>query len=172
MLIRNRKTTDDHEIYTLVKKAFASVPQASGDEQNLVGRLRQSAGYVPELEFVAEQDGRIVGHIMLTKIRIGNAEQLILAPLAVAPDRQRTGIGGALIEKAHKTAQKSGYSLVILVGHPTYYPRFGYRPASIFGLTCAPEIPPECFMAFDLTGKGASFGTFVTFPSVFFEQET
>ena len=95
MLIRNRKTTDDHEIYTLVKEAFASMPQASGDEQNLVGRLRQSAGYVPELEFIAEQDGRIVGHIMLTKIRIGNAEQLILAPLAVAPDRQRTGIGGA-----------------------------------------------------------------------------
>lgn len=169
MIIRNRKTTDDHEIYMLVKEAFASMPQASGDEQNLVGRLRKSAGYVPELELVAEQDGRIVGHIMLTKLLIGDTEQLMLAPLAVAPDRQKTGIGGALIQKAHETARKSGYSLILLVGHPTYYPRFGYRPASEFGLTCAPEIPPECFMAVDLTGKGTNFDAFVAFPSVFFE---
>lgn len=92
MLIRNRKPTDDQRIYTLVKNAFAAMEQASGDEQNLVGRLRQSAGYVPELELIAEQDEIIVGHIMLTKIRIGNTEQLILAPLAVAPDRQGRGI--------------------------------------------------------------------------------
>ena len=169
MIIRNRKPTDDHEIYTLVKKAFASMPQASGDEQNLVGRLRKSLGYVPELELVAEQDGKIVGHIMLTTIRIGGTEQLILAPLAVAPDCQKRGIGGALIQKAHATARKSGYSLILLVGHPTYYPRFGYRPASEFGLTCASEIPPECFMAVDLTGKGTNFDAFVAFPSVFFE---
>lgn len=101
MLIRNRKPTDDQQIYTLVKNAFAAMEQASGDEQNLVGRLRQSAGYVPELELIAEQDEIIVGHIMLTKIRIGNTEQLILAPLAVAPrpsrarNRRRVDSGGA-----------------------------------------------------------------------------
>lgn len=106
---------------------------------------------------------------MLTKIRIGNSEQLILAPLAVAPDRQGRGIGGALIRAAHTAAEQAGYSLIVLVGHPTYYPRFGYRPASEFGLTCAPEIPPECFMALDLTGKGVKFDAFVAFPPVFFE---
>ena len=169
MLIRNRKPTDDQRIYTLVKNAFAAMEQASGDEQNLVGRLRQSAGYVPELELIAEQDEIIVGHIMLTKIRIGNTEQLILAPLAVAPDRQGRGIGGALIRAAHTAAEQAGYSLIVLVGHPTYYPRFGYRPASEFGLTCAPEIPPEYFMALDLTGKGVKFDAFVAFPPVFFE---
>lgn len=106
---------------------------------------------------------------MLTKIRIGNSEQLILAPLAVAPDRQGRGIGGALIRAAHTAAEQAGYLLIVLVGHPTYYPRFGYRPASEFGLTCAPEIPPECFMALDLTGKGVKFDAFVAFPPVFFE---
>lgn len=108
MLIRNRKPTDDQRIYTLVKNAFAAMEQASGDEQNLVGRLRQSAGYVPELELIAEQDEIIVGHIMLTKIRIGNTEQLILAPLAVAPDRQGRGIGGALILGGAHSRRTSG----------------------------------------------------------------
>ena len=74
----------------------------------------------------------------LVKNAFAAMEQLILAPLAVTPDRQGRGIGGALIRAAHTAAEQAGYSLIVLVGHPTYYPRFGYRPASEFGLTCAP----------------------------------
>ena len=168
MIIRTRQPADDAAIYTVVKDAFATMEHASGDEQNLVGRLRKSAGYLPELDLVAEQGGEIAGSLMLTKIQIGNAEELILAPLAVAPARQRRGIGGALILQAHQIAKNMGYGLIVLVGHPTYYPRFGYRPASDFGLTCASEIPAECFMAFDLTGKAGKTDAFVSFPPVFF----
>ena len=171
MIIRTRKQTDDNAIYDLVKDAFSTMEHASGDEQNLIGRLRKSAGYVPELELVAELDGQIAGHIMLTKIPIGDTEQLILAPLAVAPGKQKQGIGGALIKRAHETAQKAGYKLVLLVGHPAYYPRFGYRPAADFGLTCSPDIPPECFMAADLTGGCEKLDALVSFPSVFFETD-
>lgn len=171
MIIRTGKQTDDNAIYDLVKDAFSTMDHASGDEQNLVGRLRKSAGYVPELELVAELDGQIAGHVMLTEIPVKNTKQLILAPLAVAPDKQKQGIGGALIKRAHEIAKKAGYRLVLLVGHPAYYPRFSYRPASDFGLTCAPEIPPECFMAADLTGGCEKIDAFVSFPSVFFEAD-
>lgn len=84
---------------------------ASGDEQNLVGRLRKSAGYVPELELVAELDGQIAGHVMLTEIPVKNTKQLILAPLAVAPDKQKQGIGGALIKRAHEIAKRRAIGL-------------------------------------------------------------
>lgn len=170
MIIRQRTSADDAEIYDVVKRAFAGMEQASGDEQNLVGRLRKTGGYVPELELVAEDGGRIVGHVMLTTLEIAETPQLILAPLAVAPERQNRGIGGALIKAGHSAAKKAGFGFSVLVGHPAYYPKFGYRPAALFGLRCAMEIPPECFMVCDLQNSGARLDAELVFPPVFFEQ--
>lgn len=124
MIIRTGKQTDDNAIYDLVKDAFSTMDHASGDEQNLVGRLRKSAGYVPELELVAELDGQIAGHLMLTEIPVKNTKQLILAPLAVAPDKQKQGIGGALIKRAHEIAKKGGLSACAFGRPPGILPAF------------------------------------------------
>lgn len=101
------------------------------DEAGLVALLRQHAGYRPELALVAEQDGRIVGHAHFTLVMLrlldAAVPAVILAPLGVAPEHQGQGIGGALLEAGHAAARAHGAVLSALLGHASYYPRFGYR---------------------------------------------
>lgn len=170
-IIRARAPADDGAIYELVKQAFKSSPHASGDEQDLVVRLRKTSAYVPELSLVADADGEIIGHIMFTQIKIGDETQLILAPLAVLPARQKQGVGKALILRGHDIAKRAGYGFSVLVGHPSYYPKFGYRAASAFGLTCDRPVPPECFMACDLQKGGRMLNAQMSIPAVFFDKE-
>lgn len=170
-IIRARAPADDGAIYELVKQAFKSSPHASGDEQDLVVRLRKTSAYVPELSLVADADGEIIGHIMFTQIKIGDETQLILAPLAVLPARQKQGVGKALILRGHDIAKRAGYGFSVLVGHPSYYPKFGYRAASAFGLTCAQSVPSECFMACDLQKSGRMLNAQMSIPAVFFDKE-
>ena len=86
MMIRQEEKRDCHDIYAVVKAAFESADHSDGNEQDLVNALRQSGAYIPELSLVAEIDGRIAGHIMFTKVRIGESVQLALAPLSVLPE--------------------------------------------------------------------------------------
>ncbi len=76
--------------------------------------------------------------------------------LAVLPEYQRKGVGGRLIEAGHRAAQEIGFKSVLLVGHSTYYPRFGYQPAQRFGITTNLELPPDVFMACELVEGGFS----------------
>ena len=123
--------------------------------------------FIQELSLVAEQDGRIVGRILFTKLKVGQTTQLALAPLAVHPDFQRQGIGGALIEEGHRIAAQLGYDYSILLGHPTYYPRFGYQPASRFGIQSPFDVPDENYMAFDLSGRHPQMSGQVEYPPQF-----
>ena len=125
---------------------------SDGDEQNLVNRLRKSEAFVPALSLVAEVDDEIVGHIMFTKIRIGNSDTLVLglAPLSVLPKVQKNGIGGKLIEVGHQIAKDLGYVYSIVLGHADYYPRFGYKPASVYGINPPFPVADENFMAIKL----------------------
>ena len=109
----------------------------------------------------------IVGHILFTKLKVGQTTQLALAPLAVHPDFQRQGIGGALIEEGHRIAAQLGYDYSILLGHPTYYPRFGYQPASRFGIQSPFDVPDENYMAFDLSGRHPQMSGQVEYPPQF-----
>lgn len=158
VLIRQERKEDYDKIYELVRAAFACADHTNHDEQNLVVRLRSSAAFAPELSLVAETDGEIVGHILFTRaaIRQGTREHetLTLAPLAVAPDYQGKGIGGRLIEAGHRVARELGFKSALLVGHPAYYPRFGYRPAETFGIVTDLELPAAVFMACELTAGG------------------
>ena len=98
----------------------------------------QAAGRVL-LSLVAEEDGRIVGHLLFTEMSIETAEApfpaVCLGPLAVAPLYQRRGIGGRLVEEGLRQLRDAGHSAVFLLGHPSYYPRFGFRPAREFGVS-------------------------------------
>lgn len=154
MIIRQEKPQDILAVYDVVKAAFEHMAFASHDEQDLVNRLRKSAAFIPELSLVAEQDGRIVGHILFTKMKIGEHLSLALAPVAVLPEFHGQGIGSALILEGHRIARELGYRSVIVVGHAYYYPRFGYRWASLYGIKAPFEVPQDAFMALELVPGG------------------
>lgn len=170
MIIRPETEKDFDAIYNLVRDSFAGASHTDGDEQNLVTRLRNSPAYVPELALVAEIDGKIVGHIMFTTAKLGNYRALNLAPVAVAPDKQKMGIGGALIRRGHEIAKQAGYDYIALVGHSGYYPRFGYIRANTLGIKSDLDVPDDAFMAIDLKSQGATTGANLQYPREFFEK--
>ena len=148
--IRQENKNDYEEIYNVVKTAFETAEHSDGNEQDLVVALRNSDNFIPELSLVAIKDNKIVGHILFTKIKIGNHEELALAPLAVLPEYQKQGIGSKLIQQGHKIAKELGYHYSIVLGSETYYPKFGYVPAIQYEIKAPFEVSNENFMAIKL----------------------
>ena len=146
MLIRRETAGDFPRIHEIVKAAFGSAEHSDGNEHILVEALRSGDAYIPELALVAESGGDIVGHIMFTRLRIGEQVELALAPLSVLPGYQRRGIGSALIREGHKIAAVLGYRYSVVLGSERYYPKFGYSPAKNYGITPPFDVPDENFM--------------------------
>ena len=170
LIIRPETPQDYDEIFKVTLKAFENAEHTDGDEQNLVSRLRSSAAFIPELSLVAETNGKIAGHIMFTKLKAGRTTQLSLAPLSVLPEYQGQGIGAMLIKTGHQIAKDLGYEFSILVGYPSYYPRFGYEDASNFGIKAPFDLPEGVFMACNLQGKKTQLNTTIEYPKEFFEK--
>lgn len=133
MNIRPETPADHSAVARLLVRAFGN----RADEAVIVALLRQRASYTPDLSLVADVDGVIAGHVLFTPgimpVMGQDVTTALLAPLAVDPAYQRRGIGGALIEVGHEAARQYGASLALLLGHPEYYPRFGYQKQA-FGL--------------------------------------
>jgi putative acetyltransferase len=149
LVVRPETPADFGEIAAVVEAAFGKT-----NEVAIIQAIRDSDGYVPELSLVAEDEERVVGHTMLSRVGLegSNRRLLQLAPMAVVPDRQNEGVGFALGEMALEKADRQGEPLVLVLGHPQYYPRFGFRPASQLGLYPPhPKIPDEAFMAAPLS---------------------
>lgn len=161
--VRQEERGDFDAVYAVVKAAFESAEHSDGNEQNLVTALRESETFVPELSLVAEKDGKVVGHILFTEIRIGERTELALAPLAVLPEYQGQGIGTALIREGHRHAGKLGYGYSIVLGSENYYPRFGYRPAWELGIETPSGFPNINFMAVPLRRSAGPVGGAVTY---------
>jgi predicted N-acetyltransferase YhbS len=160
LIIRPEKPLEFQQIYDLVKVAFQTAQVSNGDEQNFVDRLRAGGGYIPELALVAEQNGNIIGHIMLTKTFVAgagkNRELLLLAPLAVELQHRRSGVGSALVLESFGLAKLLGYTAVLVVGNPAYYGRFGFKPSASFGIVHDPPIPEPYVMACELVPDALS----------------
>ena len=156
--IRKEESKDFKAVFNLIEKAFKSEQMSDHKEQFLVERLRKSKAFIPELSIVAEIEGKIVGHILTTKLKIKNKENefnsLALAPVSVLPEFQGKGIGGKLILESHKIAKGLGYKSIILLGHEKYYPKFGYKQAHEFGVELPFEVPKENCMAIELIENG------------------
>ncbi len=152
MIIRKENPQDYRVVEELIKETFETARHSDGDEHNLVARLRKSDGFIEELSLVAEKENEIVGHILFTKAQIGSESGLALAPLSVAPLFQNQGIGSSLVNYGHKIARSLGYDLIVVLGDPNYYQRFGYQPASHFKITSPFTVPDENFMAVSLIG--------------------
>lgn len=150
MIIRQEASEDNRFVYEVVKAAFAMSEQSDKHEQDLVAALRQSQSFIPELSLVAAVQGKIVGHILFTKVNIGGRTELALAPLSVLPAYQKQGIGLALMAEGHRIAKELRYDYSVVLGHPRYYPKAGYRPASLYGIQAPFDVPDESFMAIKL----------------------
>lgn len=167
MRIRKERPEDYHTIDTVIRDAFACAEHADGNEQDLVIALRKSENYIPELSLVAEEKGKITGHIMFTKARVGDTEVLALAPLSVLPEYQRKGIGTALIKEGHKIARELGYGYSVVLGSETYYPRVGYVPADTLGILPPFDVPKENFMAYKIDDSALEISGTIKYAEAF-----
>jgi len=120
-------------------------------EADLVDRLRLTDGTIG---LVATLDDAVVGHIAFSQMTLSPAREdlniLGLAPMAVLPDRQREGIGSALVREGLDACRRAGVDAVFVLGHPDYYPRFGFTPAADIGLASEYEVPREVFLCLEL----------------------
>ncbi|TDC63392.1 GNAT family N-acetyltransferase [Streptomyces hainanensis] len=121
-------------------------------EADLVEALRaDDTAWLDGLSLVAaEPGGRLVGHALLTRCHIGDTPALCLGPVAVRPDHQRTGAGSAATRAALAAARDLGERYVVVLGHPAYYPRFGFTRASVHGIGVTFDVPDEALMALAL----------------------
>lgn len=121
-------------------------------EADLVDLLRERDKLLVSL--VAVEDERVVGHIAFSSASIEPKAPGLsgagLGPMAVLPEVQRTGIGSQLVREGLDRCKQIGLSFVVVLGHPQYYPRFGFAPASRFGIRCTWTVPDEVFMAMEL----------------------
>lgn len=121
------------------------------EEADLTAALIAGAGFVPELNLIALERDRVVGHILFTRARAGETSAVLLAPLAVVPEHQRSGVGSALATRGLEVARALGYEIALVLGHPEYYPRFGFQPALPLGIAAPyPIDPPGAWMAMEL----------------------
>lgn len=144
MTIRFERPEDAAAVRRVNQRAFDQPTEA-----NLVDRLRQECDEA--LSLVADDDG-IVGHILFTPVVVESAGRQIvgmgLAPMAVMPERQRQGLGSGLVRRGLEILRERSCPFVVVVGHPEYYPRFGFQPGSAHGLRCQWDgVPDDAFMA-------------------------
>lgn len=147
--IRPERKEDIEGIHEVNRLAFGVE-----DEAQIIKRLRQSSRFIPELSLLAIKKGQIVGHILFNLITIesqqGDISALSLAPMAVHPEFQSQGIGSELVREGLNRCQKLGHKIVVVVGHPGYYPRFGFVSAREKGLETPFPVPDEAFMVKEL----------------------
>jgi putative acetyltransferase len=145
-LIRTETASDIEAVFRVNEAAFGEAVEAE-----LVDALRANGHLV--LSLVAEVNGAIVGHIAYSPVSFEPprpaVKAVLLGPVAVAPERQRQGIGGALIQEGSERLRSQGYNAVFLVGHPEYYPRFGFCPGREFNVHYLDD--RDAFMALELS---------------------
>jgi putative acetyltransferase len=154
MIIRPEKSEDIPSIRIVIEQAFGRAAEA-----DLVDALRRNGKAA--ISLVAEDNGRIVGHIFFSAVTIQSKEAGLtgigLAPLAVIPERQNQSIGATLMEHGLRRCREEDYPFVVVLGHPGYYPRFGFVPASSFGIKSEYDVADEVFMVMELR-EGALTG--------------
>ncbi len=144
--IRTQSAEDDSAVRQVNEAAFPTPVEA-----DLIERLRAEAD--PVISLVAEDDGAIVGHILFSPATLAADSDFVafaLGPMAVLPARQRQGIGSNLVRAGLDECARLGCRAVFVLGHPDYYPRFGFVPASRYGIVSQFEVPDEVFMALEL----------------------
>jgi len=145
-LVRRERPGDEAAVRTINEAAFGRP-----DEARLVDSLRSVSG---ALSLVTEQGGVLVGHIQFSPAILETRQDVFplaaLGPMAVLPQHHRQGFGSALVRAGLAACRDAGWRAVIVLGHPEYYPRFGFVPAEAFGIRSEYSVPREVFMALEL----------------------
>lgn len=154
-MIRPERPGDEAPIAAVHDAAFGGP-----DEAGIVARLRAGQAWIPGLSLVAEVDGVVVGHSVSSRAwlvpdagdagRAGPVPILALGPVGVLPAWQRRGVGSGLVAVGIEAARGMGERLIVVLGHSTYYPRFGFRPARAVGIEPPAAWPDAAWMALDL----------------------
>jgi putative acetyltransferase len=147
MIIRPEKPEDVPAIRIVNERAFGGAAEA-----DLVDALRRNGKAT--ISLVAEDDGRVVGHILFSPVTIEAGERELagvgLAPMSVVPERQNQRIGSLLVEDGLRRCREDGHRFVVVLGHPGYYPRFGFVSAGRFGIKSEYNVADDVFMVMEL----------------------
>jgi putative acetyltransferase len=152
--IREERPADSKGVWEVNAAAFETEVEA-----NLVNLIRESG--IPYISIVAEQDGKLTGHILFTPVELeGDDSGLRLAglgPMAVIPNLQNQGIGSELVRAGIEQCRLRGFDAIVVLGHPGYYPRFGFVPSVDYNIVSEYDVPEEAFMILELS-KGCLKG--------------
>ena len=153
--IRLETLTDHRAVEELTREAFWGFSNPTCDEHYLVHILRNRPTFVPELDYIAEVDGQLVGNVMYSKAKItaidgSETEVLTFGPLSVLPSYWNKGVGSMLMRHSITEAKRQGFRAIVFYGHPDYYPRFGFRNAAAFGITTPDDKNFDALMAMPL----------------------
>ena len=158
MTFRREQIGDEAAIRVLNEQAFGQP-----NEANLVDALRERGAFV--LSMVATDSNQVVGHVLFTEAIVTQADAqfkaLGLGPMAVLPSHQRKQIGSRLLQSALDECRELGYDAVVVIGHPEFYPRFGFVPAKLKGIRCEFDVPEDVFMVLELREDALAGGTAV-----------
>ncbi|NTW40711.1 MAG: GNAT family N-acetyltransferase [Cellulomonadaceae bacterium] len=158
MILRREDASDHRAVELLTRDAFWGMSGPRCDEHLLVHRLREADAFVPELDIVAVDDGVVVGHVVYSRARIVGRDRswdvLTFGPLTVQPGLQHGGVGSALMRFTLAEATRLGHRVVVVYGHPDYYPRFGFRPGAEVGITAPGGATFDALMVLALVDGG------------------
>jgi putative acetyltransferase len=164
LTIRPERSEDYHAVRRVLQQVFGR----DASEADLVDALRASSASVPDLCLVALDDEDIVGHLFFSRARLDSGDDVLaLAPMAVVPGRQREGIGSLLLKDGLRRATETAFPLIVVVGHATYYPRFGFVPADAHGIRAPWDVPAEAWMVLRLPAYRPTVRGLVTYPQAF-----
>ncbi|WP_309050352.1 bifunctional class I SAM-dependent methyltransferase/N-acetyltransferase [Streptomyces sp.] len=162
--VRPERPGDRAAVRGVVTAAFGRAAEA-----DLVDALRADPdAWLPGLSYVAQApDGTVAAHALITRCRVGGQPAAALAPVSVAPAHQRSGAGQAVVRAVLDAARLAGERLVLVLGHPEYYPRFGFARASAYGIRPGFEVPDEAMMALVLDASEPVPGGDLVHPAAF-----
>jgi putative acetyltransferase len=166
-VVRVERPEDVAEVDEVIRAAFTRHPDEVVD---FADRIRASDEAAPQYSLLAEDETGVVGHVMLSWVGVeGGARDrlLVLTPMSVRPDRQRRGIGSALIRAVLERAEADREPAVLVEGIPGYYPRFGFERASGFGFVAPPNVPDEAFMVRRLATWSPDLAGRVVYPAAY-----
>ncbi len=156
LILRRETPADARAVETLTREAFWNLHTPGCNEHYLVHILRDSAAFIPALDYVAVLNGTVVGNIMYAKSRItldagGDLPVITFGPVSVLPEYQRQGVGRRMIMHTRKLARQMGYSAIFIYGDPAYYGPLGFEPAELWNVGTEDNRYHSALQAFELT---------------------
>ena len=155
MIIRNEEEKDYRIVEEMIKKAFWNIAVPGCNEHYFAHQVRESEDYIPELDFVIEEDGKIIGHILYVKAKFiatdGTEKQILsFGPFTIHPDYQRKGYGRKLLNHSFEVAKEMGYDTVAIFGNPENYACYGFRNCKRYNVCLEENVYPVALLVKEL----------------------